>query len=324
MTGRNTFPQMLDVYSRRDKTSDGVKEQLTQEFKNRVSVLSFNTFHKDHDIWEAFWNDLYTRLLYVLGQPMPVPQDTPRSHYKAQQAILNYVLKNCSDAKFFDYIETVCRSDFIWPMNQSTIKLSIGPYFVDGVNEFLKFDDLPFHLTDFEFHRDRQGHISLRPTTSTPSTPLIVTYPQIIRRDSDILHTTAIKPTLTLLRQSGFASANKEFLEALADYRSGDFDDCVAKCGSSFESVMKIICASKGWPYQENNTAETLLDTIMSKTKLKPFFKHSMMSIASIRNQLGSAHGAGTESRETARHVAQYAINATASAILLLVGEANP
>ena len=70
--------------------------------------------------------------------------------------------------------------------------------------------------------------------------------------------------------------------------------------------------------------SETLLDTIMSRTELKPFFKHSIMSIASIRNKLGSAHGAGTESRETPRHVAQYAINATASAILLLVNETNP
>ena len=222
------------VYSRRGRTSGTYKERLTQGFKNRVWVLSFNTFDKQNDIPVAFWTDLYTRLLYVFGQPMPLPQVKASSYLKQRKAISDHILKNCSDALFFDYIETVCRSEFIWPRTQSTIKLSIGPHFVNGVNEFLKFDDLPFHLTDYEFHRDRQNNISIRPT---PPTPLIITYPQIIRRDNEVMHVTAIEPTLTLLRQTGFASANKEFLGALTDYRQGDFDDCVAKCGSSIQKA---------------------------------------------------------------------------------------
>ena len=62
----------------------------------------------------------------------------------------------------------------------------------------------------------------------------------------------------------------------------------------------------------------------MEKTRLESFFKQPMMLIATIRNRLSSVHGAGTEPRDVPKHVAQYTINATASAILLLVEETNP
>ena len=43
-----------------------------------------------------------------------------------------------------------------------------------------------------------------------------------------------------------------------------------------------------------------------------------------IRNNLGNAHGAGVEPRDVAKHLAQYTINVTASAILLLVEATKP
>ena len=187
------------------------------------------------------------------------------------------------------------------------LELEIDPsQLVDAINEFFKADHLPYLLIDFVHGQES-----------------IDVYPQIIRRDSEALHETAIEPALKLLTRPVFASANQEFLEALKDYRNGDHRDCVTKCGSSFESVMKIICDQKRWSYQQNDAAVTLLGNILPRTNLESFFEQPIMLVATIRNRLSSAHGAGPEQREVAPHVAHYAINATASAILLLVEETD-
>ena len=152
--------------------------------------------------------------------------------------------------------------------------------------------------------------------------PKVETYPQIIRYDNEILQQTAIKPALTLLSASAFREANKEFLDALTDHRKGDYQDCLTKCGSAFESVLKIICEQNGWP--AGRDAGKLLNAVLSKTALPGFLKHPLIQIAIIRNELGSAHGAGAEPRHATQHLAQYTINITASAILLLVEETKP
>ena len=177
----------------------------------------------------------------------------------------------------------------------------------------------PYHLTSFVY---AQGATTTPYSTTQSKT--VESYPQVIRRDSDILHETAIEPTLTLLSRPVFTSANEEFLDALKDFRDGDYRDCVVKCGSSLESVMKIICDRKGWPYQQTDPAAKLLSQILPNSTLDTFFEQPIMLIATIRNRLGKAHGAGTQQKAVSRHVASYVINATASAILLLVEETKP
>ena len=43
------------------------------------------------------------------------------------------------------------------------------------------------------------------------------------------------------------------------------------------------------------------------------------MAVARMRNRLSSSHGGGTSVRKVERHVAQYAVTATAAVIVLLV-----
>nr|WP_246311469.1 abortive infection family protein [Halomonas zhaodongensis] len=45
------------------------------------------------------------------------------------------------------------------------------------------------------------------------------------------------------------------------------------------------------------------------------------MLIATLRNRLSSSHGAGAQAKVVPEHVATYAVNATASAILFLYSE---
>ena len=61
------------------------------------------------------------------------------------------------------------------------------------------------------------------------------------------------------IREGG---VDDEFRKALDDYRKGDTEDCVAKCGSAFESVLKVLCQKNGIPFDANkDTAGPLLKT---------------------------------------------------------------
>jgi hypothetical protein len=99
------------------------------------------------------------------------------------------------------------------------------------------------------------------------------------------------------------------------DYRKGDISDCLTKCGSAFESVLKVICDRKGWAYQQTDTAKVLVSIVLPHTSLESYFESLLMIIATLRNKLSSAHGAGTAVKQPARHIAQYTLNATACAM---------
>ena len=183
---------------------------------------------------------------------------------------------------------------------------------VSEINEFLLLDDLPYALTDFVYTEGHDGHYQ----TST-----LTSYPQVIRKDSNVSYNQAIDPALSLLRDSRFSTANKEFLEALADYRKADYGDCLVKCGSAFESVLKIVCDINKWPYKKTDTASPLLKTVISNSSIDQFFEQPLILIATIRNKLSSAHGSGASARVVSKSKAEYAISATASAIILVVSE---
>lgn len=146
---------------------------------------------------------------------------------------------------------------------------------------------------------------------------------QLICIENMVTHSEAIKPTIELLAAKHYSNANKEFLTALEDYKKGDYNDCLAKCCSAFESVMKIICTKKKWTHAtktlEKLAANDLIELILSKTGLLPnIYQAPLVNIATIRNKLSSAHGAGPTARKPEDYEARYALNATASAILLI------
>ena len=87
---------------------------------------------------------------------------------------------------------------------------------------------------------------------------------------------------------------------------------------------MKIICDRKGWPYNQTDTAGVLLKTVLRHSSLDSYFEQPIMLIATIRNRLSKAHGLAFNRKTVSKHVAHYVINATASAIVLLIDETNP
>jgi len=189
---------------------------------------------------------------------------------------------------------------------------------VADINTFFELENLPYAVTRFvretrkePFYGGQEQEVSV-----------LVSYPKVIRRDDEATYKLAIEPALTLLRDKQFTSANTEFLDALEDYHKGDNGDCLTKCGSAFESTMKIICDRKSWQYPPNATASSLLQVIFQHSQLEQnYFEQPLMNIATLRNKLSKAHGAGSQKRSSPQHVAKYAINMTAAAVLLLVEE---
>lgn len=146
---------------------------------------------------------------------------------------------------------------------------------------------------------------------------------RLIPIDSLITHQEIVRPALKLLAGPQYASANQEYLEAFDDYKKADYDDCLTKCCSCFESVMKVVCDAKGWPYQQGDTARPLLTKIIDNTDLPSFFDQPLLLIATLRNRLSSSHGSGTSQQHVPEHLARYALHATASAILLIAEAAK-
>ncbi|MFG0766833.1 abortive infection family protein [Pseudomonas sp. TYF_15] len=133
-----------------------------------------------------------------------------------------------------------------------------------------------------------------------------------------MIHETAIEPALQPFSKPAFLYANTQFIAAFEDYRHQKIGDCVPKCNLAYESVMKVSCGQKGFGYNPGNTTSKLLKTIMSKAQMNSFWESPLLIVGTLRNSLSSAHGAGETSKTVPEHIANYALNVTASALVFL------
>ena len=65
---------------------------------------------------------------------------------------------------------------------------------------------------------------------------------EIIRIDSEFLHSEVVKPALKLLNEKVYSGAQQEFLCAYEHYLHGRNKEALNECLKSFESTMKSIC----------------------------------------------------------------------------------
>ncbi len=296
------FERLFDVFSRREQPTADKPKPLTNEFRNRVLMLMRDELGGDFGV---FLNDLHKQVAYLEGT-----FELSGSNHRRQSAddLFEFML-TCQDEQFLNVLELVFRSNLsgiTWPDNS----------LIPGINDFFRVDNLPYHLTAYGIE-EVQSSLFGTPAMATQ----ICEYPRVIRKDSELLHNSAMQPALTLLAAPEFKHANDEFLKALEDQRKGDYRDCLTKCGSSFESVMKVLCTKKSIPFKETDTASTLLSALLTNSQLDRYWEQPLMLIATLRNRLSSSHGAGTQAKQIPDHVAAYIVNATASAILLLCGE---
>ena len=149
---------------------------------------------------------------------------------------------------------------------------------------------------------------------------------EIIRIDSEWIHSEVVKPALKLLHGQHYAGAQDEFLKAHKYYRKGDTKQALSECLKAFESVMKAICDKRGWPYNQNATATSLIKVCFDNELIPKFWDAHYSSLRSLlesgvptgRNKSGG-HGQGTRPVPVPNHLAAYMLHMTASAIVFLV-----
>lgn len=153
---------------------------------------------------------------------------------------------------------------------------------------------------------------------------------EIIRVDSEFIHSEAVKPALSVLRTTGFQGANEEFLKAHEHYRHGRHKECLVDCLKAFESTMKAICKARSWAFNPNDTARSLIAVCFANELIPTYLETQFASMRSVlesgvptvRNKNGG-HGQGADPIAVPEYMARYALNLTATNILFLVDAHN-
>lgn len=148
----------------------------------------------------------------------------------------------------------------------------------------------------------------------------------IIKIDSEFLHQEAILPVIHLLHDEKFKGAEDEFLKAHEHYRHKRYKEAINECLKSFESCLKEICQRKKWEFPPKATSNAFIDIVI-KNELIP--NELLAHFKGIRSTLESGipticnsqagHGQGEKPLSVPEYLVSYALNITASALLLLV-----
>ena len=148
---------------------------------------------------------------------------------------------------------------------------------------------------------------------------------QIIKIDSQFIHSEVVKPALSFLSDPIYNGANEEFLKAHEHYRKRNYKDCVNNCLKAFESCLKIICQKNSWNYSEKDTANRLIEIVFKHNLIDPRMTCHFTALGStlksgvptVRNNQ-SGHGQGPKEIVVPEYIASYILHLTASNILLL------
>ena len=147
---------------------------------------------------------------------------------------------------------------------------------------------------------------------------------QIIRVDSEFIHSKVVKPALSMLSDPMYEGANDEFRKAHKHYQQGRYKECMNECSKAFESCIKAICDKRGWNYAKKSGIH-LIKIVLNEGLIEPFMESHFAALRKAledgaftpRNQR-SGHGQGAKIIPVPDYMAGYALHLTASNILLL------
>ncbi|MDV5387576.1 STM4504/CBY_0614 family protein [Pseudomonas juntendi] len=149
---------------------------------------------------------------------------------------------------------------------------------------------------------------------------------QIIRIDSQLIHSEVVKPALRLLSEPGFEGAHDEYLAAHEHFRHRRFKEALNEALKAFESTIKVIAGVRGWTINKGDTANKLVKACMDNGLFPSYYESHLSALSnllvggvpSIRNK-EAGHGQGAVVNEIDPHIVAYTLHMTASAIVLFV-----
>jgi len=154
---------------------------------------------------------------------------------------------------------------------------------------------------------------------------------EIIRVDSQLIHSEVVKPALKLLSHKRYRGAEQEFLKAHEHYRLKNHKEALNEALKALESTMKAICDKRGWQYdKEKATAKKLIDICFENHLIPLFWQQQMGALRSLlesgvptgRNKLGG-HGQGAAPIHVPQYIVAFVLHMCASCIVFLVEAEN-
>jgi hypothetical protein len=115
-----------------------------------------------------------------------------------------------------------------------------------------------------------------------------VTYP-IIRKRGETLQEESMKECLTLLTDPAYRIANEQFNKAHQHHRAGEWDQCIAYCGSAFESTLKAGLEKRGLAFKKDTAANALILACVKAGIFPQTYENSLIGIANVRNAMSDA-----------------------------------
>ncbi len=190
---------------------------------------------------------------------------------------------------------------------------------VDEINTIFRECWIGYAFTSF-VEREVESEVFIVPGWKQKATSKEYEYPKAIRSTDQFLDKSVSEPTFALLSDSRLHVANSEMGKAHSALRAGNYDDAITLCAAAFESLLKTICDAKGWTYdKDKDTCGRLIEICHKNGLFESFYLTTFLSICTIRNKLGDAHGRGPvrASTPTLEH-AEHMVYLTSTNMLLL------
>ena len=252
--------------------------------------------------FESPANDFYQRvhgvLCYEFGE-----FSLGGSVNSAEEDILNFLLKTQNSEQLLKTTEYLFRFAYDEIFAYEKIRVP-NEHCIDAFNEIVKELNQNFSENDIGYQYESG---------------------RMIQVDSHFTHQEIIKPVLTILADSMYRGANAEFQSACDHYQAERYKESMNECLKAFESCMKSICQKRKWNYNQTDAAKKLIEILFNEGLFPQYMVSQFGGVRSIlesgiptmRNKQ-SGHGQGPKVIPVPKHMARYALNLTASNIILL------
>lgn len=307
---------ITNIYSKRQKRLRGEYSDVYQydelpiEFRRQVTLIftdilgtqSLDIYRKCNGS-KYYTNYIYDSIYNILCREYGVLSLGKGSF--TYEKIFHYLQTTENIEECLDIIELLCQSSLQLIQEYGE---NYGKRFIDDINQAVQELNYRFkeHGIGYQFESDAN---------------------EIIRVDSQFIHSEVVKPVLKLLANNDFyQGANDEFLSAHEHYRHQNYKESLNDCLKSFESFLKAIHEKRNWEYnKDKDTAQKLVQSCFDHELIPKYMQTQFDSLGNLlksglpttRNR-ESGHGQGTEVREVPEHLASYALHLTATNLLFL------
>ena len=221
---------------------------------------------------------------------------------------MNAFLNRASSSEFATLVEVFLLN----PLLNSIDNWRTAVELVDVFNDVMRRNTVPLRLTE----ATRENRMVHDTVFGMPNVSIVEPARFYLSTD-DLIDEVAIVPTMKVLSQSVYREADRELRSALVHHKNGNFRDCLTCCFSALESVIKI-CSSRLDSLPKSGNARQR-QKIISLLQVHPSLQKPLDTVADVRNDLSSAHGAGGEQRAPSGPVTEYVITLTAASIRFLI-----